>query len=158
MSYLLLTLMSFKVIHRFCIFALMKFNIRKLNDSDYELILRKWWKDWRWTPPSKDFLPEDGEGGFIVYDKDIPVCAGYIYITNSSVGWCDWIISNFNYKDKTNRKKALNELIKILTHTLKLSDCKYSYALIKSDSLIERYKENGYIEGDKYTKEMIKKL
>ena len=136
----------------------MKFTIRKLNKTDYDNILLKWWKDWRWTAPPKDFLPDDGEGGFIVYDKDVPVCAGYIYITNSKVGWCDWIISNFNYKDKTNRKKALNELIKILTHTLELSDCKYSYALIKSDSLIERYKENGYIEGDKYTKEMIKKL
>ena len=136
----------------------MKFTIRKLNKTDYDNILLKWWKDWRWTAPPKDFLPDDGEGGFIVYDKDVPVCAGYIYITNSKVGWCDWIISNFNYKDKTNRKKALNELIKILTHTLKLSGCKYSYALIKSDSLIERYKENGYIEGDKYTKEMIKKL
>jgi|TARA_R110000868_G_scaffold46568_1_gene153692 hypothetical protein len=136
----------------------MKFTIRKLNKTDYDNILLKWWKDWRWTAPPKDFLPDDGEGGFIVYDKDVPVCAGYIYITNSKVGWCDWIISNFNYKDKTNRKKALDELIKILTHTLELSGCKYSYALIKSDSLIERYKENGYIEGDKYTKEMIKRL
>jgi len=136
----------------------MKFTVRKLNKTDYQDILVKWWSDWRWTAPPKDFLPDDGEGGFIVYDGDTPVCAGYIYITNSKVGWCDWIISNFNYKDKTNRKEALDELIKILTHTLKLSDCKYSYALIKSDSLIERYKENGYIEGDKYTKEMIKRL
>jgi hypothetical protein len=50
------------------------------------------------------------------------------------------------------------ELVKILTHTLKLSDCKYAYALIKSDSLIEHYKDNGYIEGDSYNKEMIKGL
>ena len=92
----------------------MKFTIRKLNKTDYDNILLKWWKDWRWTAPPKDFLPDDGEGGFIVYDNDIPVCAGYIYITNSKVGWCDWIISNFNYKDKTNRKEALDELIKIL--------------------------------------------
>ena len=56
------------------------------------------------------------------------------------------------------RKEALIELVKILTHTLKLSDCKYAYALIKSDSLIEHYKDNGYIEGDSYNKEMIKRL
>jgi len=136
----------------------MEFNIRKLNASDYEYILVKWWKDWKWTPPPKDFLPENGEGGFIVYDDDVPVCAGYIYITNSSVGWCDWIISNFEYKDKDNRKKALLELVKTLTYTLELSNCKYAYALIKSNSLIECYKDNGYIEGDKYTKEMIKKI
>ena len=136
----------------------MKFNVRKLNPLDYESILIKWWKDWRWTPPPKDFLPDNGEGGFIVYDNDIPVCAGYIYITNSKVGWCDWIISNFDYKDKVKRKEALIELVRILTHTLKLSDCKYAYALIKSDSLIDHYKSNGYIEGDSYNKEMIKIL
>ena len=76
----------------------MNFTIRELNETDYESILVGWWKDWRWTPPPKDFLPDGGKGGFIVYDGDIPVCAGYIYITNSKVGWCDWIISNINYK------------------------------------------------------------
>ena len=63
----------------------MEFTVRELNETDYESILVKWWKDWRWTPPPKDFLPDNAKGGFIVYDKDIPVCAGYIYVTNSKV-------------------------------------------------------------------------
>lgn len=136
----------------------MEFTIRQLNKYDYNSILIDWWKDWRWEAPPKDFLPDDGSGGFIVYDGDIPVCAGFIYVTNSKVGWCDWIISNLNYKDREKRKKALVELINTLTHTLKLSGCKYSYALLKSNSLIDIYKDNGYIEGDNYNKEMIKKL
>jgi hypothetical protein len=136
----------------------MKLTIRKLNKTDYESILVGWWKDWRWTPPTKDFLPDDGQGGFIVYDDDVPVCAGYIYITNSKVGWCDWIVSNFQYKDKVKRKVALDGLIETLTNTLKMSGCKYSYALIKSKSLINHYVNNGYIEGDNYNKEMIKRL
>ncbi len=136
----------------------MNFEVRKLNNTDYNLILTKWWKDWRWTPPPIDFLPENGEGGFIVYDKGTPVCAGYIYVTNSKVGWCDWIISNFDYKNKEKRKKALTYLISILTNTLKLSGCKYSYALLKSESLVNHYKENGYTKGDSYNSEMIKKL
>ena len=37
----------------------MEFNIRKLKGKDYNNILIKWWKDWRWTPPPKDFLPDD---------------------------------------------------------------------------------------------------
>ena len=57
--------------------------VRKLNSEDYDSILVKWWKDWRWTAPPKDFLPNNGEGGFIVYDKGTPVCAGYMYVTNS---------------------------------------------------------------------------
>jgi hypothetical protein len=95
----------------------MEFTIRQLNKYDYNSILIDWWKDWRWEAPPKDFLPDDGSGGYIVYDGDIPVCAGFIYITNSKVGWCDWIISNFNYKDRKKRKKALVELINIHLNT-----------------------------------------
>jgi hypothetical protein len=132
--------------------------VRKLNSEDYDSILVKWWKDWRWTAPTKDFLPNNGEGGFIVYDKETPVCAGYIYITNSKVGWCDWVISNFEYKNKEKRKEALLLLIGVLTNSLKISGCKYSYALLKSKSLTESYKENGYTESGTYNKEMIKRL
>lgn len=136
----------------------MEFTIRQLNKYDYNSILIDWWKDWRWEAPPKDFLPDDGSGGFIVYDGDIPVCAGFIYVTNSKVGWCDWIISNFHYKDKSKRKEALEKLINVLTQTLKKSNCKYAYALIKSDSLINVYKEQGYMEAGQYNKEMIKIL
>jgi len=136
----------------------MEFNIRKLNGKDYNNILINWWKAWRWTPPPKDFLPDNGKGGFIVFDKDIPVCAGYMYVTNSKVGWCDWVVSNFEYKDREKRKKALSLLVEVLSHTLKLSGCKYGYALLKSDSLIEVYENNGYIKADKYNAEMMKLL
>ncbi len=63
----------------------MEFDIRKLNSTDYDEVLVGWWKDWGWEPPAKDFLPDDGEGGFLVLDEDIPVCAGFIYVTNSKV-------------------------------------------------------------------------
>ena len=69
----------------------MKFNIVKLKPTDYEEILSGWWNDWRWTPPSKNFLPENGTGGLILYDDNVPVIAGFIYNTNSDVAWADWI-------------------------------------------------------------------
>lgn len=40
--------------------------VRNLIHSDYDEILVKWWKDWRWVAPSRDFLPDDGNGGLIV--------------------------------------------------------------------------------------------
>lgn len=133
----------------------MVFDIRLLNDTDYEDILIGWWKDWRWTAPPKDFLPNIG---VIVYDGGTPICAGYIYTTNSKVAWVDWIISNFNYKNKENRKQALTLLVDTLTNISKDSGSKYCYALIKNKSLINTYKELGYTEGDLYTSEMIKVL
>ena len=136
----------------------MGFIIKKLSSTDYDKILVNWWGDWRWKAPPKDFLPENGMGGYMVYDEEVPVCAGFVYVTNSKVGWCDWIISNFNYKDKVKRKEGLKKLISSLTMVLKKSKCKYAYALIKSDSLIKVYKEEGYLEAGQYNKEMIKIL
>ena len=133
----------------------MKLNIRPLEESDYEQILVGWWKDWNWTPPEQDFLPDNGTSGLIVYDKKTPVCAGFIYMTNSKVAWVDWIISNKKYK---NRKSALTLLIDALTNAVKLSDKKFSYALIKHEGLIKTYEDAGYIQGDSYNKEMIKVL
>ena len=117
----------------------MEFNIRPLGETDYEDILVGWWKDWKWTPPPKDFLPSDGKGGVMVLDNDIPVCAGFVYMTNSKVAWVDWIISNKEYKKKPQRKEALDLLITTLTNICKDTGNKYCYALIKNKSLIKTY-------------------
>ncbi|HBY67799.1 MAG TPA: hypothetical protein DEG69_08635 [Flavobacteriaceae bacterium] len=136
----------------------MKLNVLPLKENDYENILCNWWKDWRWTPPSKEFLPEDGMGGFIVYDGETPICAGFMYITNSQATWCDWIISNLKYKDRQKRKEAILLLIATINNIAKELDKKYINALLKNQPLINLYKELGYVEGNSYTHEMIKIL
>ena len=136
----------------------MELTLRKLNENDYEKILLKWWSDWNWVAPEKDFLPENGVGGIIVFDDEVPICAGFMYLTNSSVAWIDWIISNKEYRKKPQRKEAIQLLIAALTNIAKDSGNKYGYALIKNKSLIEVYEDFGYIKGDSYTNEMIKVL
>ena len=136
----------------------MELYIRELNESDYDNILVAWWKQWGWEPPQRDFLPDNGKGGIIVYDQDTPICAGFMYITNSKVAWVDWIISNKEYTKKPHRKDAIKLLVSTLTGICKNAGSKYVYALIKSRHLIETYEQLGYIKGDKYTSEMIKLL
>lgn len=132
--------------------------IRVLEENDYDNTLVGWWKDWGWQAPDKDFLPDDGKGGFIVMDGDVPICAGFVYITNSKVAWVDWIISDKFYKDRTKRDKALDLLLNTLIGASKGSGNKYAYALIKHPNLIGRYKKLGFTLGDTYTGEMIKEL
>lgn len=136
----------------------MELNVKPLKFADYDNILCQWWKDWRWTPPHRDFLPENGVGGYIVYEKDTPICAGFMYETNSKSVWCDWIISNIHYKDRQKRKEAIGLLIEHITEIAKTKGYKYSYALIKNKPLIDTYKKIGYVEGSSYTSEMIKVL
>ncbi len=136
----------------------MELNIKPLKDSHYDEVLVGWWKDWKWEAPLKDFLPDSGKGGLIVYDNETPVCAGFIYMTNSKVAWVDWIISNKKYTSKSGRKASLILLIEALTSAAKSAGNKFTYALIKHDGLIKTYEELGYMQGDSYNKEMIKVL
>jgi hypothetical protein len=136
----------------------MELTIRQLNENDYQDILVNWWESWGWSAPEKDFLPDNGQGGYIVYDQEIPICAGFIYVTNSRVAWVDWIISNKDYREKEKRREAIKKLIDSLTNISKMSGSKYAYALIKNKSLIKTYEDLGYTRGDSYTSEMIKLL
>lgn len=133
-------------------------DIRPLKESDYDTYLTKWWKDWGWEAPQKDFLPQDGTGGMMILDEETPICAGFVYFTNSGVAWVDWIISNKDYKKKPERSNAIGLLIETLTNLCKTKGAKYCYALIKHKGLVETYKTLGYTEADSYTSEMIKKL
>lgn len=133
-------------------------DIRPLNELDYESYLVKWWKDWGWESPKKDFLPQDGKGGIMVLDGKIPICAGFVYMTNSKVSWVDWIISNKEYRKKPQRSNALGLLIETLTNLCERNGSKYCYALIKHKSLIQVYEKLGYFKADTYSQEMIKTL
>lgn len=136
----------------------MELYIRELNETDYDEILVGWWKDWGWNAPPKDFLPRDGRGGIMIMDEDIPVCAGFMYLSNSKLSCVDFIISNRNYKKKPQRKQSIDLLIAALTQICKDSGSKYVFALLKHSGLIGVYEKLGYVKGDNYTAEMIKKL
>ena len=136
----------------------MKFNARLLEDGDYENILCDWWKDWKWDAPAKDFLPEEGRGGMMVSKDGVNICAGFMYFTNSKVAWCEWVVSNKQYRAKPNRKEAIELLIDSLTKMAKGMGKGFTYALIKHDGLIKTYESLGYTQGDSYNKEMIKVL
>lgn len=137
----------------------MELTIRPLNDTDYQDILVGWWNDWGMSPIPKDFLPDNGEGGIIVYDNEEPICAGFIYNTNSKIAWVDWIVSSKTYRKKPHRNDAIKLLLATLTEIASRSGYVYSYALVKNSSnLIKSYVDLGYTKSCVYTSELIKKL
>lgn len=131
----------------------MKFKLRRLEDSDYDNLV-KWWKDWKWDAPPKDFLPENGTGGFMVSNDDSDICAGFIYLTNSKIAWIEFIISNKQYKGK-DRKDAIQFLINSLSAVAKESNAKYGYAVLKNKSLMKYYENSGFFKSDENITEML---
>jgi len=130
---------------------------RMLNESDYDTFC-SWWKDWRWTPPSLDSLPENGMGGVMVSSNGVEVCGGFVYLTNSKTAWIEFIVSDFKYREK-DRQEAILYLINILIELVKDSgDYKYIYTSLKNESLINTYASCGFVKGSARCTEMIKTL
>ena len=136
----------------------MLFKLRSLRETDYEDVLVGWWKDWGWDPPAKDFLPENGKGGIIVLEQNTPVCAGFIYMTNSRAAWTSWIISNKKYRKKPLRKQAISFLIDTLTSICKEQGCKYVFANNNHPHIINTLKLSGFKVGDINSTQLIKIL
>ena len=133
----------------------MKLNIRRLNNEDYSELV-KWWKDWGFKAPNKDFLPENGTGGIIVMDENNPVCAGFLYTSNSKVAWINLIISNKNYRKKPQRKKALLLLIKSLLEICKNTNIKYIYSNNNNKHLVAHFEFLGFTKTTDRMTELIK--
>lgn len=133
-------------------------HVRNLTSEDYSENLVKWWNDWKWTAPPREFLPDNGLGGFMVCDEDYPVVAGFLYTTNSSVAWMEFIVSNIEYRHKENRKRAIRLLILTLEELAKINGKKYIYSSLKSEPLINAYMDCGFNKGSSNTQEMIKTI
>lgn len=134
----------------------MSLSVRILEKEDYET-LSKWWNDWGWLPPPRDFLPLDGLCGAMVESDGRPVVGGFMYNTNSKVAWIDWVISDRSYRDD-DRKEAIALLLSFLESLAKETGAKYLYALLKHKGLQDTYVSLGYVKGDAYNTEMIKWL
>ncbi len=131
----------------------MKFNVKRLVESDYKTLC-KWWKWWRWSPPPLTFLPETG---FMVVKENIEIAACYVYLTNSKAALLEWVVSNPEYKEK-DRKKALKFLIQIVEEILKQKGFIHVMTMGRNSSLLKIHKELGWTIDPTPSHEIIKNL
>jgi len=125
----------------------MKFNIRRINESDWATF-EKWWKDWGFkTIPNKDFLPDNGTSGLIVEENDKPVVSTFIYTTNSKVAIFEWPLSDRNY-NKKNKDQAIELLIKGVENVCKAHGFKYLQFFGDNKKYINKLKDLDFKEGD----------
>ena len=131
--------------------------IRQLTHIDYPTLCG-WWTQWKWTPPSREFLPENGTGGFLISSEDdIPVAAGFMYLTNSKVAWIEFIVSNPKYKGK-DRAELIQKLIKHLAGQCYALGYDYIYTSTKNAALIKKFESAGFTKGTVGSTELVMKL
>jgi len=135
----------------------MKFNIRKLKESDWDTLV-KWWDSWpEWTAPPKTFLPENGTGGLIVEKDKQPIVAGFLYFTNSQAVLLEWIISNPEYRN-ADRSEAIELLINMAEEVCKKQNQLHIFSIGRNKHLIETHKKLGWHVDSKPSYEIIKNI
>jgi hypothetical protein len=131
----------------------MEFEYRMLKDSDYDELC-KWWKWFRFPAPPKDYLPEDGKGGIMISKNGVNICAGFLFLNNSKIAWCEYLVSNPQYREE-DRKEAIEAVIFQLCGIAKGKGYKAVFTSLKSESLINRYESVGFTKGSANTTEMV---
>ena len=135
----------------------MELNIRMLKDSDWNTLV-KWWDAWpEWQAPAKDFLPDNGKGGFIVEKQNEPIVAGFLYITNSKAALLEWIVSNPEYR-QNDRQEAIELLINGAENVCKKQGIKYIFSIGRTKQLINTHKKLGYHIDNKPSHEIVKTI
>jgi hypothetical protein len=135
----------------------MEFNVRLLQEGDYENTLKGWWDDWNWTAPPKESLPNNGLGGFMVSKGDVDICAGFAYFTNSNLAWCEFVVSNKTYKEE-DRNDAIEMLINNIVEASKNAGYKAIFTSVSNENLINKYQNCGFVKTQEGATEMIKFL
>ena len=133
----------------------MELNIRRLEDSDWDTLV-SWWDAWPdWVALPRDFLPDNGKGGFMVEKNNIPIVAGFLYTTNSKVVLLEWIISNPEYKE-IDRQDAIELLINGAENVSKASGYKYMFSIVRNKHLIATHKKLKWNVDSKSSHELVK--
>lgn len=113
------------------------FNVRILTEEDYPMLCQ-WWSDNRFPAPPQQCLPNNGTCGIMVSKGDVDICAGFLYLTNSTISWIEFVVGNFYYRD-SDRPQALQFLLDELCGIAQRKGCSAVFSSIKNKNLIKHY-------------------
>lgn len=133
---------------------------RLLKNEDYST-LTKWWKANRFPVMGFDYLPQvNGElQGILIHDDDKEICAGFIIDTTVKKGaMVEYIVANFEVKDRDLRKESISLLIKTICEVCKNMGKTFLFTSLKHPGLKPALEKEGFVVGSKDTCEMIKTL
>jgi hypothetical protein len=104
-------------------------------------------------------LPEQAlpKTGVLCYEDEAPVCAGFLYKTDSSMAWVDWVISDQDY-DASMRKEAVSILMSRLLQIAK----ELGFSAVMTAAATEGYQQHcegkGFVLTNDNVNLMLKRL
>ena len=121
---------------------------------DHYPVVEQWWRDWGWAAVLPSMLSDDG---IIVYRDDKPIYAGWIYFTQTSLCWFEFVVSDKN-ATKEEKKGGVDYLIQTAETIMKYNGASMIWHQTNNESLIHILKRNGWVEGDLNCTQVCKRL
>lgn len=128
--------------------------IEQFKEDEHYQILIEWWKAQNWQVMPIHALPTTG---VISYKDNKPVAAGFLYDTDSSFAWLEWIVGNPDV-DHEDRGEGLDSVINALVTFAELKGKELIMTSSHHERLIERYKEHNFQVTDKGMSILIRSI
>tara|TARA_R110002049_G_scaffold108120_1_gene256142 strand:+ start:4328 stop:4726 length:399 start_codon:yes stop_codon:yes gene_type:complete len=119
------------------------FSIRNLNKGDYDTLC-KWWKENRFPIIPKQILPDNGLGGIMIQVNGIDRCACFLYLTNSKICWLEYLVIDFQFKDKEKRETLKEMAINQMCIFAKELGYEAVFTSVKKPQLIKTFEKLGF--------------
>lgn len=116
--------------------------VRNHTAEDYPAFC-EWWKAWGWPAIPYEFLPPNSL--VICEDSDKPICAVFLYRTDSPVIWAEHYISDRTAPD---RREAMVALIDYIKPRAKELGAIAVMSAVKHNGLARRLADAGFARGD----------
>ena len=120
--------------------------VRQVTMDDYKQI-DSWYKKRGELRPKTIILPNNGLGGFIVEKNEKPIAVVYLYLTNSKMGYFDFLMSDPDYIEK-DRSEIIMSLFYYCHEKAVLTGCNCICFTTAVVGVIEKFKRNFGINED----------
>lgn len=128
------------------------FEVVSYEKERHRSYLESYWKEYGWPVVPEEILPKIGL--VVQNSNNIPLCAGFIYRTDSIMCLFEWIIADPKL-DKELRAKALILLITKVKDVIVKLGFKHIITQTKNKGLIDKLKNSGFKETDVGMSNMI---
>lgn len=113
---------------------------RNHTTDDYKVFCQ-WWKDWGWDAIPYEFLPQNS----VVICDEKPLCAVFLYKTDTPIIWAENYISDKHMKG---RNEAMDMLIREVKIKVKDMGGSVIMSAVKHNMLAKRLMDNDFVQAD----------
>jgi hypothetical protein len=117
-------------------------------------VISTWWKEHKWPIVPLSFLPRNG---IVIRHLGKPICAGFIYLTDTPIGLLEWVVSDPK-SNKKDRDEALHLLIQRLCWMAQILGVVQLFSSSEHPKLSERLEENGFKMTSESVKHFLKEI